>query len=154
MRYEPPVRWPTLKRWVLTCVGLAYAVSWALPVFFFDGHRSLRGIEVLLSGWMGPVLLEFGWYANPCFLAACVALAVGRERIALGSSLVALLLGLTSFATTGWVFDEAELTPIRGLGAGFGLWLCAIALLAAFSVVVVVVGRRREVAALGFKDTE
>lgn len=141
----------SMERVGLALSLLAYAVSWALPAFLFDGHPPLRGIDILLTGWMGVVFLEFGWYANPFFWGACVAVAAGRERLALGLSLVAFALGLTAFTTRGWVFDESELTPIRSLGPGFGMWLSAISGMVAISGWAVW-WRRREARALDSQE--
>lgn len=82
------------------------------------------GSDILMLGWMGPMVLILSWFANITFAAICWLLwrdAPPRRGWAIGLGLATLLLGLEALA---WQ-HMSGLTPhvVENYRAGFWLWL-------------------------------
>lgn len=113
-------------RWLAASVAL-YLASLALPAFHFDSTRQpLAGYAVLGWGWLGPLAMNFAWFANPVLWASWWGLGRGNVRRAFPLSVISLLVSLQSPFAKEWWFNEGSGTAIERLGAGFYLWLAAI----------------------------
>jgi hypothetical protein len=110
----------------LVALGL-FGLSLALPVVFQSGHAggpcddSLRGIDVLALGWLGPLGGQVGWFANPLIAWQVVRRLLGREP-ALWVAALCLALALTSFGWSSTPMDNGSLAICRR-EAGFYVWL-------------------------------
>jgi len=80
---------------------------------------------VLITGWLGFVIFQFAWFANPLSLLA-VLIMNKRPVVALLLCVLAVVL-----ASTGFVFHEipaakgAEKIFIKEYGLGFYFWYAA-----------------------------
>ena len=104
-----------------------FTLSLPLTSLFTSGD-DIQGIWVLFIGWMGLIIFQFSWFANPLNLLALLILS---ER-----PVTALLLSLAAFvvASQTLVFSEipsgASLGKIhiKELGLGFYFWYFSHAL--------------------------
>jgi hypothetical protein len=99
-----------------------------------DGVNHVRGIVVLMTGWVGVLSLNLSWYANPLFFAAMGAQSTGKYKLAAGFAVAALALGLQSLAG----FNGGGFFPSYGrqqLELGFYVWLAALFIFALWTVV-------------------
>ena len=115
----------------ITLVALSlWVLSMFLPVITFDNggiDTMLDGAHFLENGWAGPIMLQFGWYANLLMLPA--AYAASRNTIKprtrhfiLAAALIALW-GNTLFLSSiaGYTGDA----PIVRWHAGYFSWMVA-----------------------------
>ena len=117
-------------KWAVLATSIAaYVASLRLPALIFQQHESLYGIEVLLWGWWGVLVLEFAWFANPAYLLAIAGCMGESPKLTKLASTVGLMLGLTSFHAKEWWFDEGSGTLIIGLGPGFYVWMLSLCIL-------------------------
>lgn len=116
-------------RAMLLCSLGFYACSLFLPAFLFQHHEPVIGAYVLAWGWIGALFLEPGWFANAAYLLAVGAFTNNKAHHAMAASVIALLLGLSSFHAEEWWFNEGSGTKITGLGTGFYLWLFSFSVL-------------------------
>ncbi len=113
----------------LTFIALIlWMASLALPgLVFYD--RPLFGIEILILGWLGPLFLNFAWYANLFFLYACLKLIGTRKNTSI-SIIIATLLATDAFWFRKLVLDEGGgASDLYGYGFGILAWLVAIFLI-------------------------
>ena len=109
--------------WLLLLLSLAlYLLCLTLPAFLFDKHAPLLGLDLLKNGWWGLTMGHPGWLGNIMLMLSVVLFLIGRREQAFMAALAACTLGLLSFATLEWWFNEAGPTPIRHFGAGFYVW--------------------------------
>jgi hypothetical protein len=117
----------TSWRSIALVLGLGWAASLALPVATFgDAHGELwYGWAVLLLGWLGFFLGQFGWIANLLFAATIILLVRGRPPLVWGlmigvltSLLAAHALSWTSIYQTG-----GGTAPIMAYWSGYYLWV-------------------------------
>jgi len=91
-----------------------------------------RGGNYLLIGWLGLLVGQFAWFANPCWLGGSLLLLWGRPVIARVLMGVALIFALTTFTLRGKQLphDEGNVTQmvLQSLLPGFYLWTAAIVL--------------------------
>ncbi|MFP3925108.1 hypothetical protein [Pseudomonas sp. W5-36] len=99
---------------------LVWCVSLFLPVFAKSPYKYESGGEVLLGGWMGIVVLQFAWFANPLFLFAYVRLQNGHGAITYAA--IALAVSLETFLNVPFL-------GAYGYGWGMILWFVSLALL-------------------------
>lgn len=105
------------------------------------GH--VRGIEILLTGWVGLVTLNFAWLANPLFLSALVTHCSGNYKLAAGLAGAAALVALRSFKG----FDGHGFFPSYErdqLEIGFYLWLAALVVFASWAVTTLILSMEVE----------
>jgi hypothetical protein len=121
------------KRILLTAAAVAYVASLFLPGIL-TSSQALHGIYILWNGWMGPLVGEFAWYANPLFLLAAWLILRDRVNPARICAFLSLALGLTSFFAKEWWFNEGSGTPIQSLDLGFYVWLLSLTLMAMASL--------------------
>ena len=102
----------------------SFTLALFLPVFFTSAE-DIFGYWILATGWMGIIVIQFSWFANPLNLLALL-LAKKRPRIALFLSLIALFL-----ATEAFLFREIPTDVNQGkifineFGLGFYIWYTA-----------------------------
>ena len=88
----------------------------------------LAGYEILLSGWLSPLVGNFAWYANLFFLYGFLQLKSGKVPIK--SSILAALLSFDTFRFDQYLMNEGgSTTPVYGYGWGAVLWFLSIFLL-------------------------
>ncbi|WP_158625186.1 hypothetical protein [Corallococcus terminator] len=78
---------------IIACVMPAMTVA---AVGTTSREREMSGLEILLTGWMGAVEMNFGWYANPLLGVALLLLLIGKDRPTLWVGTSAALVGLSS----------------------------------------------------------
>lgn len=91
------------------------------------------GLRILVLGWMGVLVGQFAWLANPLWLLGLITFALRKWRVAL----IALGASLLFAANTLLLFvmplpaDESNInhTSLVRLRIGFYLWLASIAVL-------------------------
>jgi len=112
-------------------VALAlYVISLTMPGLHLVDYDPVLGVQILLTGWYGFLVLEFAWAANLFFLAAVVATLREKPLGAAYLAAAAFSVGLLSFGAKQWIANHAR---IDYLGAGFYVWMAAIAVLAVSS---------------------
>ncbi|MFP6562263.1 hypothetical protein WJ542_28765 [Paraburkholderia sp. B3] len=92
---------------------------------YFEREAPLPGIALLAQGWFGLLDANPAWLANPFY---AIAFVLGlRRRYGYASIFcgVGVACALYSPLTTKWYFNEAEGTPVAGLGIAFYAWLAA-----------------------------
>ena len=110
---------------ILVSLGLSFFFSSLLLTVFFTTGDNIQGFWVLLIGWMGILIFQFSWLANPLNLLALLLLKKHPYISALLTT-VALLL-----ATQTFYFFEIPIGLkdkkifIKELGLGFYLWYAA-----------------------------
>lgn len=114
----------------LGLIALFFWVS-ALPMTVFtlySQHKQLTGIDILASGWLSPLILNFAWFANVFFLLGIVRLLKGGTPFK--AAICAALLSLDTIRIAVVMLDEGGgSSPIYGYGWGCVLWFVSIFLL-------------------------
>ena len=117
-----------LTRWLIGAALLLWCVSLALPAVDISFGPAASGFDVLqqgAGGWRDGV---FAWYANPLFLLAAGLVWFEFPRFATAAAVVALALGLSSFAAESTAANAGRTVPPFSFGLGFYLWLVALAI--------------------------
>ena len=90
------------------------------------------GWMILLIGLLGPIALQFGWFANPLFLltvglmAFTPAAVVWRRKVwRLVAAGLMVLLAIDA-ATWRVMYGDSAPAPILGFGLGYYLWFIAM----------------------------
>lgn len=135
---------PARRPWVLAGLTvLLYAVSLFLPALDLEHETDRTGGAVLMLGWLGPLINQFGWLANLPWLIAIVLLIFRLWTPAFILSLFAVLVGLSSLTIVHkeMLLDEGGVNKaiVLGLGPAFYLWMVALVLPA----IVAALGWRR-----------
>ncbi len=108
--------------WALTHISLCCFTLSLFLTTFFTSENEISGFWVLVIGWLGVLVFQFSWLANPLNLLA-ILLLPQKPKIALLLSFFALTLASQTF-----YFSEipSGLTPkiiyIKEFGLGFYLW--------------------------------
>jgi len=121
---------PSLNHWrliarLLVIAGLVcYSLSLYLVGLYTSGD-DLYGIWILLIGWMGIVVFQLSWFANPLNLLALLIMS-SKPRVSLLLTILAFLLASQTFLFTEIPtgFNQ-ERIYIKELGIGFYLWYVA-----------------------------
>jgi len=101
-----------------------FFLSLLLPSLFTSGD-DIQGYWVLVLGWIGLIIFQFSWFANPLNL---LALLLINQR-----PVVALLLSTVAFILASQTFVFVEIPTgtssgkihIKELGLGFYIWYLA-----------------------------
>ena len=110
---------------LLVSLGLACFVTSLFLISLFTSGEDIQGSWILLIGWLGLLIFQFSWYANPLNLLALLYL---HNRPVTSFLLSSLALAL---ATQTFLFVEiptsldAEKVTIKELGLGFYIWYLA-----------------------------
>ncbi len=105
-------------------------------------------IQVLGLGFLGPLIGQFGWFANLPAPLAALLLLFRRCFLAAGTAAVSLLLSLHSFALFHQQIpaNEGGVGPpyvLQRLGPGFYLWEASLLVLFLGALVLGILDRRR-----------
>ncbi|RDV02546.1 hypothetical protein DXH95_11300 [Sphingorhabdus pulchriflava] len=107
-----------------------WSLSMFLPVVTFDNRgipTMLDGAHFLQNGWAGPIMLQFGWYANLLMIPAAYvssrnSIKPRRLYFILAASLITLW-GNTLFLSS--IAGYTGTAPIVRWHAGYFLWMAA-----------------------------
>lgn len=113
--------------YILLLVGGALWVMSLTQVVFYTSHGVLMGYWVMVTGWMGFVLLQFAWYANLLVLLGLLLLPRYPNR-AMTLVVIAVLVAGQAFWFDTIPGQQANM-QIIALGTGFWCWYTAIVLL-------------------------
>ena len=114
---------------VLAASGSCYLAALPCPALLFTLDPPVRGITTLLWGWWGLVTGDFPWLANPMYFVALLLVALSSNKMALLLCAVAIGIGARSLLVEQWYFNEAQGTPVTGLGLAFYLWMASFVVL-------------------------
>jgi len=120
-------RMAKILRFRLVAALALYVTSLVLPGLHLVDYDPVMGIQILLTGWYGFMILELAWAANVFFAAAVIATLREKSLGAGYLATVAFAVGLLSFDARQWIAHHAY---IDHLGSGFYVWMVAFALLA------------------------
>lgn len=116
---------------------LCYAAACVSPCLemFKQGVDVWYGARILVIGWLGLLVGQFAWLANPLWAVGLLFLTLRRPTIALIASALALLLALQTFMLFGMPLpgDEGGVTKLELLRLRYGFYLWLASLLALFA---------------------
>lgn len=122
-RPHPDSRTLALIAFAFWCCSLALT-----SLVLYSEQKHLLGAEILAIGWLGPLLLNFAWIANPLFLWALIRIRAGKP--AAGTAIFALLLSLDTLRFANYLLNEGGgSSAIYGYGWGTVLWFASICIL-------------------------
>lgn len=111
----------------LILLGL-WALSLIMPVARAEDGGTTDGWTLFMIGWLGPLILEFGWFANPIFLLVMIVVSIGPGFTRIGNCVLALL--LLSFTADALFWDsvpsDAGDYPIVERYVGYYAWLMSM----------------------------
>lgn len=124
---RPPLLSSTLSpiTRLIIYAGIAFFILSLLFISFFTSGEDIKGIWLFLIGWMGLIIFQFSWFANPLNLLALLLIS-HRPYLALALSILAFIL-----ASQALIFSEIpiginhEKIFIKELGLGFYFWYLA-----------------------------
>lgn len=108
------------------------------PSWRWDGHESLRGAELLFTGWFGLVVGNFAVLANPALWLSWLLFGLRRDRGASVSSAVAVVIAMLTFqlSVKPYYFDEAGAKRgyLESPQIGFICWVASMVLILVSSI--------------------
>ena len=109
----------------VTGILVLYLVALFLPAFDLDIRQPVMGYEVLTSGWLGVLSLDFAWYANIALLLFLASLLTKRPYAPTAAAFIGLALAVSMFKAShwGWGQDDYDGAEITSFGTGAYLWL-------------------------------
>jgi len=126
----------TRTRYLLSASGLFFAAACLFPALLLRSGQTVPGIVLLVTGWFGVSVRQYGWFANICALFAVLQLLKGQVKTARVASILALLIACDSFRMQGILYPNvATYAPIQGWGVGIYLWCVSLFLIAIATVV-------------------
>ncbi|MDR3101085.1 MAG: hypothetical protein LBV73_28980 [Paraburkholderia sp.] len=114
---------------VLGVSAVLFFAALLMPAMYFEKEAPLQGLSVLAQGWLGLLMLNPSWLANPLYVLAAVQFVRKRYARATLFCGAAIACALCSLLTSQWYFSEAAGTPIASLGIAFYAWLAALVVL-------------------------
>lgn len=130
--------WRGIDAVVRCALVLLWTLSLCLPVWRTVHDTGwMMGWLVLLMGWMGPLALQFGWFANLLLLAYALLPASGL----VGAFIYTILLAITVISSTffKWLPVDSGDSHIVAWGAGYYVWMSVMVATAAYSLLRVFV---------------
>ncbi len=114
-----------LSKFILFLSALCFVISLFL-ITFFTSDGDIFGGWVFILGWMGIIVFQFAWYANPLNILAFLIFE-SQPRLSVLLSLLALLIASEAFLFmeiptglfTGFNSDKMY---VKELGLGFYSW--------------------------------
>jgi hypothetical protein len=112
-------------------LALIFATLWAAS-FILPAVKTSKGWywgwEIALIGWLGPIIVQFGWYANIIMIPSLGYLALSEHKdlkkaARRGTFLVAF--GLNSLFWSAFYWDSGS-EPIHARSYGYYLWIIAV----------------------------
>jgi hypothetical protein len=112
---------------------LLWGVATALPVATIKSCDSIvrnSGIDVLAGGWLGPLIGQFAWFANPLLLLVGTFAVLGkldgsgRGRI---FGAVLCLLVVNALFWSRWSVEGCDQIWITAYHMGYWLWIATVA---------------------------
>jgi hypothetical protein len=116
-----------IRYWLAATAAFLWLASFFLPAVRLGEDWEL-GWRVAEMGWAGPLVMQFGWYANLIMLPALGRLAFGKPGGDSDAWKLGLILFLLWFNTLFWTeipFDPGPLT-IAARGAGYYAWMASL----------------------------
>ena len=125
-----------LRLRVFGAIGVS-VVLFVVSLFFPATHYEVvdhDAVLMLMIGWLGPLGMHVGWYANPLLLAAWIfSLVIGpRSSIsAVVFAVSAVVVGATSYYTLAefsmFGRNEGEMAgDLLGYGIAIHLWMASL----------------------------
>ena len=104
-------------------VSLAcFALSLGMPAFYATNGPA-SGMYFFTWGWLGPLIGQFGWFANLLLLVSHLLSVRGAFGKAAVCALFATLLALTSLSMRALYGGSDASYPIVRSADGFYLWI-------------------------------
>jgi hypothetical protein len=121
-------------------LGWFALLLWTLSLFIpavRDGQTEIiPGYAILAIGWLGVLMLQFGWFANIVFIYTISRILLGyRTSILWGLCLLALLISSVYWAYFGSMIYDNGSRPINERFAGFYFWVASMATTALVSII-------------------
>jgi hypothetical protein len=131
------------RRAILAVSLLLFLICLTQDGFLVEGENprawSSAGY-LLLFGWLGLLSGVVAWLANPLWVAAWIAFAWRRRRLALGLGLAALLCALSFLKVDTVMVSEAPtFAKVTSVGVGYWLWIASMAVLAGGSTLTLII---------------
>jgi hypothetical protein len=108
------------------------------PGWRWDGRESLRGVELLFTGWFGLMMGNAAVLANPALWLSWVLFSLRLDRAARVVAAAAILLAMLTFQllVQPYYFDEAGTKRgyLESPQSGFVCWVASMALILAASM--------------------
>ena len=131
--YAAACVFPALKLHVGYTLGGDHGLVW-----HDQGYESIRGYELLWSGWFGPLVGNFAVFANPALWLAWLLSALRFHLGAAVSSGAALVISTQTFRLYAqpYLFDEggARKGYLHTVEIGFICWVASMVLVLLWSL--------------------
>ena len=119
---------------VIGASAAVFAIACVLPALTFQNlngtEQSWRGGMIFLLGWMGALVGQFGWFANPLLLGSWLSAGFRWRPGTVLFAAVALLIATQSFALFGEAIpaDEGGVNKLTltHMTPGFYFWMGSI----------------------------
>lgn len=124
-----------IKSWIVFFVSFGvWCWSLFLPGFTDIHGKVYLGWGILISGWLGAIVLNFAWYANVAWVFCLVNILRRNFKKALYGSVIAVALGFVSVG----VYFGLPIAPESSenyayLGVGWVIWMLALVMPGIFS---------------------
>jgi hypothetical protein len=111
-------------------VALGWLAAWAasLPLpAAYNENGVTHGFDVLALGWLGPLMLHFGWFANLLLPVAMATFLFGAAPSRSWPQLVGWMILLCGLNSLAWfnIPDDSGPNPIERYGLGYYSWMLA-----------------------------
>ena len=136
---------PWLRRAIVAVLIGLFWLSLSQDAVLVCAGTPMRGSQIAQVGWMGPIALQFGWYAN-IGLAWTIPQLLSRRRISGWSAGVAILSLVVALTALGWQNIPSDVAynshTVCGFTTGFYLWIACLALGAVATTTLAVADKR------------
>ena len=107
-----------------------FIASLPMPALLLKDQKPVTGLDLLVVGYWGLIVIQPAWFANPLYFVAFVAAAFRKWNNAIVMLLIALGLGATSYFVGTWSGNGWN-QVVLGLGGAFYFWMASFAVLLA-----------------------